>query len=154
MSQPQVITASREIDAPAATVFELLADPAQHASWDGNDNVVELVRGGRVRATGEVFAMRTTKGNVRDNRVVAFEEGRLIAWRPGDDGGEPAGHEWRWEVEPLGEGRCRATHTYDWRELTDERRRARAESTTERNLSASLDKLAQRAEAAGGTPQA
>lgn len=148
MSQSQVITASREIDAPATTVFELIADPAQHASWDGNDNVVELVRGSRVRAVGEIFAMRTTKGNVRDNLVVAFEEGRIIAWRPGDDGGAPAGHEWRWEVEPLGAERCRATHTYDWRELTDERRRPRAESTTERNLRASLDRLADRAQGA------
>lgn len=34
------------------------------------------------------------------------------------------------------------THTYDWRELTDASRYERARSTTERNLRASLDRLA------------
>lgn len=34
------------------------------------------------------------------------------------------------------------THTYDWRELTDESRYERARNTTEANLRSSLDRLA------------
>ena len=141
-TESRIVQSTRQIDAPAEQVFELIADPGEHARWDGNDNVAELVRGARVREVGEVFAMRTTKGKVRDNHVVDFEEGRRIAWRPGSEGGAPAGHEWRWEVEPLTEKTCRVTHIYDWRELTDESRFERARSTTESNLRASIDRLA------------
>ena len=144
----QIVSASREIAAPPEAVFELIATPAQHAAWDGNDNVAEVVRGDRVLAVGEVFVMRVTNGKVRDNHVVAFEEGRLIAWRPASEGKDPAGHEWRWEVEPVGNGASRVTHTYDWTELTDESRVERARATGEAQLQASLDRLAKVVESA------
>jgi hypothetical protein len=38
--------------------------------------------------------------------------------------------------------RTRVTHTYDWTELTDEKRFARARATTADTLEASLDRLA------------
>ncbi|WP_298890019.1 SRPBCC family protein [uncultured Serinicoccus sp.] len=142
-TEQRVVSATREIEAPAEVVFELIADPARQPEWDGNDNLAEIVRGERVRAVGDVFSMRTTNDKVRDNHVVTFEEGRLIAWRPASEGQEPAGHEWVWEVEPLGEGRSRVTHTYDWTGLTDESRVARARSTTADMLHASLDRLAE-----------
>ena len=79
----RVASATREIAANAATIFELIADPAQQPSWDGNDNLDSAASGQRVRAQGEVFIMTTTKGHTRENHVVEFEEGRRIAWRPG-----------------------------------------------------------------------
>ena len=100
-TENRVVSATRTIAAPAETVFELIADPRRQPEWDGNDNLVEVITGDRIRAAGEVFAMRTTKGNHRDNLVTGFEEGRRIAWRPGNAGEAPAGHEWRWEVEPV-----------------------------------------------------
>lgn len=145
-NETRVVSASREIAAPAEQIFELIADPRRQPEWDGNDNLVEIITGDRIRAVGEVFAMRTTKGNHRDNLVVDFEEGRRIAWRPGNEGETPAGHEWRWEVEPLTEGTSRVTHTYDWSELTDEARMPRARATQEPQLRASLDRLATLAE--------
>ncbi|KUG57462.1 polyketide cyclase [Serinicoccus chungangensis] len=138
----QIVSASREIAAPPEAIFELIADPAQQPAWDGNDNLTEVVRGDRVRAVGDVFSMRVTNGKVRDNHVVAFEEGSLIAWRPASEGKDPAGHEWRWEIEPLPGGGSRVTHTYDWTELTDESRMERARATGEAQLQASLDRLA------------
>lgn len=144
--QPQIVSASREIAAPPEAVFAFIADPARQPEWDGNDNLAEIVRGDRVRAVGDVFSMRLTNGKVRDNYVVAFEEGRLIAWRPASEGKDPAGHEWRWEVEPLEGGASRVTHTYDWTQLTDESRMEKARSTGEANLLASLDRLAKVAE--------
>ena len=42
------------------------------------------------------------------------------------------------------------THTYDWRELTDESRMAKARSMTPEHLRASLDRLAEVAESANG----
>ena len=145
-TESRVVSATREIAAPADRIFELIADPTEQPRWDGNDNLDEVVRGERVRAVGDVFSMRTTKGKVRDNRVVDFQEGRRIAWRPGSEGGEPAGHEWRWELEPVDDARTRVTHTHDWTELTDESRFERARWTTADRLMASIDRLAVLAE--------
>ena len=145
-TENRVVSATRTIAAPAETVFELIADPRRQPEWDGNDNLVEVIAGDRIRAAGEVFGMRTTKGNHRDNLVTIFEEGRRIAWRPGNAGEAPAGHEWRWEVEPVDASTCRVTHTYDWSELADERRVPRARATQEPQLRASLDRLAGLAE--------
>ncbi len=139
---PRIASASREIAASAERIFEFIADPAQQPRFDGNDNLTEAAAGQRVRAVGDVFRMTTTKGDVRENRVVEFERGRRIAWRPTEPGQEPPGHLWRWELEPIEPSRTRVTHTYDWTGLTDEKRFARARATTGDRLQASLDRLA------------
>lgn len=143
---PRVVSASCEVAAPADALFELIADPAQQPRWDGNDNLAEAAPGQRVHSVGDVFTMTTTKGNVRENHVVEFEEGRRIAWRPAEPGQAPPGHLWRWELEPVDDARTRVTHTYDWTELTDEQRFARARATTSERLEASVKRLAALAE--------
>ena len=91
--------------------------------------------------------MTLTGGAIRENHVVEFEEGRRIAWRPSESGRRPPGHLWRWELEPLDEARTRVTHTYDWSQLTDQNRLPRARRTTPDRLRASIDRLADLAEA-------
>ncbi|GAB4097142.1 SRPBCC family protein [Brachybacterium horti] len=140
--QPRIVTASAEVAAPAAVIFELIADPAQQPRWDGNDNLGSAAEGQRVRAAGEVFRMTLTKGSVRENHVTVFEEGRSIAWRPAPEGEPTPGHEWRWDLVDLGDGRTRVTHTYDWTALEDEARIVKARATTSANLQASVDRLA------------
>ena len=142
----RVVSASRDVAAPAATIFELIADPAQQPRWDGNDNLAEASSGQRVRAAGDVFTMGLTIGAVRENHVVEFEEGRLIAWRPSEPGAKPPGQLWRWQLEPIDDTHTRVTHTYDWSQLTDENRLARARATTSERLQASVDILAGLAE--------
>jgi uncharacterized protein YndB with AHSA1/START domain len=143
---PRVVTASREIAAGPEQVFELIADPSQQPQWDGNENLAEAEVGQRVRGVGDVFTMTLTNGGVRENHVVEFEEGRRVAWLPSEPDHEPPGHLWRWELEPVDETRTRVTHAYDWSQLTDEKRIARARATTSAKLRASLDKLAELAE--------
>jgi uncharacterized protein YndB with AHSA1/START domain len=143
---PGVVSASREIAVPADKIFELIADPSLQPRWDGNDNPAEAPRGQCVRAVGDVFTMTLTMGSVRDNHIVEFEEGRLIAWRPSERGQEPPGHLWRWELEPLDDSRTLVTHTYDWSRLTDEKRLPRARDTTADKLQASIQRLAELAE--------
>jgi uncharacterized protein YndB with AHSA1/START domain len=143
----RVVTASREVDAPAATIFDLIADPAQQPQWDGNENLAQARPGQRVTAVGDVFVMTLTMGADRENHVEEFEEGRRIAWRPSEPGATPPGHLWRWELEPLDDGRTRVTHTYDWSQLTDESRHERARATTSDKLLGSIDRLAALAEA-------
>lgn len=142
----RVVTASRQIEASAEKIFELVADPAQQPRWDGNDNLAVAPEGQRVRAVGDVFTMTLTRGAVRENHVVEFEEGRRIAWRPAEPGQEPAGHLWRWELVPLDAARTLVSHTYDWTQLRDEQRLPRARATTADKLHASLDRLAALAE--------
>ena len=138
----KVVEASRQIAADPAVIFELIADPSQQPQWDGNDNLVSAAPGQRVHAVGDVFTMSLTNGGVRENHVVEFEEARLIAWRPAEPGKEPPGHLWRWRLAPAGDGSTLVTHVYDWSQLTDESRMAKAQSTTADNLDASLARLA------------
>ncbi|APX34120.1 polyketide cyclase [Brachybacterium sp. P6-10-X1] len=146
-SEQRVVSASREITAPAERIFALIADPAEQPRWDGNDNLADAAPGQRVRAVGDVFVMTLTKGAERANHVVEFEEGRLIAWQPGEVDGPTFGQLWRWELEPAGEGSTHVTHTYDWTDLhRPEARLRRARSTTVDTLRASLDRLADVAE--------
>jgi hypothetical protein len=93
-----------------------------------------------------MFSMTLTGGEVRHNHVVEFEEGRLIAWIPSEPGQRPPGHLWRWELAPVDASHTLVTHTYDWTQLTDERRFQRARATTADKLRASLDRLAAVAE--------
>jgi uncharacterized protein YndB with AHSA1/START domain len=146
---PRVVSVSREIGAGTERIFELIADPAQQPRWDGNNNLGSAPTGQRIRAAGEMFTMTLTNGKVRENHVVEFDEGRRIAWMPSEVGMTPPGHLWRWELEPVGESRTRVTHTYDWTNLTDEKRLERARATSPEKLTASLDRLAALVEAAG-----
>lgn len=139
----RVVSAGRTISAGAAEIFELIADPAHQPRWDGNDNLTEAPAGQRVHGVGEVFTMTTTKGNIRENHVVEFEEGRLIAWRPAEPGQQPPGHLWRWQLDPVGPSETRVVHTYDWSLLPEQDKRAtRARATTADRLQSSVDRLA------------
>jgi len=146
MEDKRIVSASREIAAPAARIFELISDPALQPTWDGNDNLARADAGQRITAAGQVFRMTLTSDEVRENHVVEFEEGRLIAWKPSPVGQPMPGHLWRWELEPLDADRTLVRHTYDWTGLTDENRWPRARSTTSVSLSASLNRLATIAE--------
>ena len=143
---PTVVSATREIAASAERIFELIADPSQQPVWDGNDNLVKAEPGQRIRSVGEVFRMALTSDSIRENHVVDFVEARSIAWNPAEVGQLPPGHLWRWELEPLGDGRTLVTHTYDWSQLTDQKRLPVARAMTSEMLRASLDRLAALAE--------
>lgn len=146
---PKIVHASRHIAALPTVIFELIADPARQPEWDGNDNLAVAPRDQRVRAVGDVFTMTLTRGTVRHNHVVEFEEARLIAWRPSEPDAAPPGHLWRWELSPAGDRSTLVTHTYDWTQLTDPIRLERAKWTTADRLRASLDRLAAIAERDG-----
>jgi len=107
----QVVAGARIVPAPAADIFDLLADPARHAEIDGSGTVRE-VRGRRTPerlSLGATFGMQMRWGAPYTilNEVVEFEEGRRIAWR------HFAGHIWRYRLEPLGPTSTRVTEEYD-----------------------------------------
>ena len=144
MNEQRVVSATGVVRAPAAVVFEEIADPTRQPAWDGNDNLDHADPGQRVTAVGDVFVMINAKGSERHNHVVEFEEGRRIAWRPAEPGKTPPGHLWRWELRPLDGGSAEVVHTYDWTDLEDQNRLPRARATTSDRLQASIDRLAAR----------
>jgi uncharacterized protein YndB with AHSA1/START domain len=140
--EPRVVSYESAVPATPEQIFALIADPAAQPRWDGNDNLAAAAEGQRVHAVGDVFVTTLTRGAQRENHVVEFEEGRRIAWRPAEPGGSPPGHLWRWELVPLDDGGTLVRHTYDWTELTDPQRLARARATTADRLAASVERLA------------
>lgn len=148
-AEVKIASVDRVVHAPAHEIFELIADPSRQPSWDGNNNLARAAPGQRVRGVGETFTMTLTGGAVRENHVVEFIEGRLIAWMPSEVGQQRPGHLWRWEVDPIDDAATRVTHTYDWTNLTDRNRYSRARATTSDRLAASIDRLADLAEGTG-----
>ncbi len=143
MSETQIVCAEGIVSAPVDIVFEQIANPSLQPAWDGNDNLQTAAKGQRVHAVGDTFDVTLTHDlQVRRNRVVEFEEGRLIAWLPSPVDADPPGHLWRWELEPLQDGTTRVVHTYDWTNLHDASRVAKARRTTSERLQASIDRLA------------
>lgn len=88
------------VQAPASTIFDVLADPAQHPLIDGSGTVQGTVAGPSRLSLGSEFGMSMRIGMPYriENTVVEFEEGRLIAWRHFN------GHRWRYELEPMPAG--------------------------------------------------
>lgn len=147
--EERIVSVTRIVAANAQRIFDLIADPSLQPSWDGNNNLASAAPGQRVRQAGDVFKTTLTQGGVRENHVVEFIEGSQIAWRPAEPGKPPPGHLWRWQLEPVSADLTSVTHTYDWTQLTDSARLARARATTREMLRASLDRLAVLAQESG-----
>ena len=99
------------IDAPAAAIFDVLADPSLHASFDGSGTVQSMASGPERLALGSRFGMgmRIKVPYRTDNEVVEFEQDRLIAWC------HFYKHRWRYELEPLDDTSTVVTETFDGR---------------------------------------
>ena len=108
----RVVSISREIDAPAERIFELLIDPARHGEIDGSGMVQNMRSGAGKLTLGAKFGMDMKIGPIPyriSNTVVEFEENRRIAWA------HFGKHRWRYILEPLdGGARTNVTEEFDW----------------------------------------
>jgi uncharacterized protein YndB with AHSA1/START domain len=107
----QQVSGTAVIAAPAARIFALLTDPAQHPLIDGTGSVLGVQAGGPERLTlGSKFGMDMKIGAPYQilNTVVEYDQDRLIAWR------HFYGHRWRWQLKPLDGERTEVTETFDW----------------------------------------
>lgn len=97
------------VNADPATVFDVLADPAQHALFDGSDSVKSQLSGPPRLYLGAKFNMRMRMGlpYLVRNLVVEYDEDRRIAWR------HPLRHIWRYELSPLDSG-TEVTESFDY----------------------------------------
>lgn len=106
----RTVTSSVVVAAPPAEVFALLANPHRHHEFDGSGTVRAAVSGPERLALDDRFGMKMkiTLPYRITNRVVEFEDDRLIAWC------HPARAIWRYELEPV-DGGTRVRETFDFR---------------------------------------
>jgi hypothetical protein len=107
-SDQSVETVERFIEAPAAAIFAVVADPARHHEIDGSGTVQGVKAEAKAASTpltlGSTFDMKMQMGvpYTMVNTVVEFEPDRLIAWQPRPDNKVLAtvigGRIWRYEL--------------------------------------------------------
>jgi len=105
-----IVRGTRVIPAAADAVFELLANPAEHARIDGSDSVRGTQSATPQRLSlGAKFGMQMRIGVPYTilNEVVEFDEGRRIAWR------HFGGHIWRYLLAPVGPDATEVTEEFD-----------------------------------------
>jgi uncharacterized protein YndB with AHSA1/START domain len=129
------------INAPAETVFDLLADPSTHAAIDGTGWVRQPVDDKPLTEIGQIFRMgmyhdgHPNKHYEMANRVEAFDRPRAVAWQPGSEPRHIPGHPdpgdgpieyggwiWRYDLEPGDGDQTEVTLTYDWSRVPADRR--------------------------------
>jgi hypothetical protein len=108
---PHKVSRTVDVRAPAAELFDLIADPRRHAELDGSGTVKEKVSGPDRLGEGATFSVKMTQRGVPyriTSRVTEFDEGRVVEWR------HPMGHRWRWELETQSPESTRVTETFDY----------------------------------------
>lgn len=132
----QPVRVSRRIEAPAADIFRVLADPRRHLEIDGSQMLRGAVTDTVVTGVGDVFTMRmyySAHGDYEmDNHVVEFEQDRRIGWEPWSGRGHPGaadnaaearwGHIWSYELTPVGPDATIVTEIYDCSRAPEEER--------------------------------
>ena len=126
--QSKPVEVSRRIEAPAAVIFEILANPQRHMDFDGSEMIRGAVLDRPISAVGDTFTMKMHRlgdDYLMINYVVEFEPDRRIFWEPapgdpsraeGDDPskvGIPAGYRWGYILTPDGDDATVVTEVFD-----------------------------------------
>jgi hypothetical protein len=107
----KVVRGIRFVPAEPQAIFDLLADPAQHATIDGSGSVQRSNEATPARLEmGAKFGMSMKIGvpYKMTNTVVEFDEPSLIGWT------HVGGHVWRYRLRPV-EGGTEVTEEFDMR---------------------------------------
>jgi uncharacterized protein YndB with AHSA1/START domain len=152
---------SRRIEAPAALIFEILANPGRHADFDGSGMLRGAVHAHPISEVGDTFTMRMRRlgdDYLMLNYVVEFEPDRRIFWEPapGDPSraenndpskvGIPAGYRWGYVLVPEGDDATVVTEVFDYGPLPDDLFRdggtwINASNSVLESMAATLEKL-------------
>jgi hypothetical protein len=137
MTEPsKPVEVSRRIEAPAAHIFEILANPQRHLDFDGSDMLRGAISNSLISEVGDTFTMkmhRLGRDYLMVNYVVEFEPNRRIFWEPapGDlptAGGDPtkvgipAGYRWGYRLTPDGDDATLVTEVFGFGSLSEENR--------------------------------
>ena len=97
------------INAPASTIFDLLANPSSHKLFDGSQTIQNSVSGPERLFLGAKFsmAMKIKIPYRIKNTVVAFEENKKISWC------HLMKWTWSYELTELGNASTQVTESFD-----------------------------------------
>lgn len=107
------VSRSVEVNAPAAELFAIVADPRRHHELDGSGTVGETVDAPEHLVPGARFSTRMKMFGLPykiTSTVTAMKPDELIEWR------HPLGHHWRWELCAVSPTVTRVTETFDYRD--------------------------------------
>jgi len=106
---PNKTAARIVINAPASTIFALLANPSSHQLFDGSGTIQKAVSGPERLFLGAQFsmAMKIKIPYRIKNTVVAFEENKKISWC------HVMKWTWTYELTDLGNGSTQVTESFD-----------------------------------------
>ena len=106
---PNTAAARIVINAPAAQIFNLLANPHAHASFDGSGTIEKSISGPERLYVGAKFgmAMKIKVPYRITNTVVAFEENKKITWC------HLMKWTWSYELHDLGNSTTQVTEIFD-----------------------------------------
>ncbi len=143
------VSVDRVIEAPAAAIFDVVADASRHPEIDGSGSVVRPKGAVPERLSlGATFGMHMKLGvpYSMTNTVIEFEPDRRIAWQTvlaGPLGRFIGGRIWRYELEEA-DGGTKVTETWD---ISQDKqafllKHGKVGQQTAGSMSKSLDRLA------------
>ena len=106
---PNTSAARIIINAPASTIFDVLANPSSHKLFDGSQTIQNSVSGPERLFLGAKFsmAMKIKIPYRIKNTVVAFEENKKISWC------HLMKWTWSYELAEFGNGSTQVTESFD-----------------------------------------
>ncbi len=108
---PRLAAARIVINRPASELFDFIANPKNHPKIDGSKMVRGKAYGPKRLSMNSWFVMRQLRfGKIpylMPNKVVEFEEGKLIAWR------NASPSRWRYEFVAQSDGTTQVTQYLD-----------------------------------------
>ena len=128
MPDEERISATRRIDASAATIFAIITDPAGQVAIDGSHMLVAAPDAKRLEAVGDSFTMDMDREALGDlplgkyqvlNIVTKLEPDRLLEWNVGSAEHGPFGHVYGYQLDPAGDNVTDVTSYCDWSNITD-----------------------------------
>lgn len=110
---PRQVSRSIVVNAPAAEVYAIVANPHRHHEFDGSGTVRTNAKGPEEMRAGEQFTVRMKAYGLPymiTSTVTKAEPGKVVEWK------HPGRHLWRYEFEEIGPNETRVTETFDYRE--------------------------------------
>ena len=108
---PRLAAARIVINKPASELFDFIANPKNHPKIDGSKMVRGKAYGPKRLSINSWFVMRQLRFGkipyVMPNKVVEFEEGKLIAWR------NASPSRWRYEFVAQSDATTQVTQYLD-----------------------------------------
>ncbi|WP_207841882.1 SRPBCC family protein [Williamsia soli] len=111
-SGPKKVSRKVVVNAPAAEIFALVANPHRHPELDGSGTVRDTpVKGPDRLSSGAKFSVGMKQFGVPykiTSTVTAFEDNRVVEWQ------HPLGHKWRWELQETSPTTTTVVETFDY----------------------------------------